>query len=95
MRGPYPRPNDLDPGQFGVVHTVIDLDDYSDDEIIDYITGFGYDTRECVAEQYGERADQVIVECIFECLEDDFECTGTESECEAHIKALVQDPNTI
>ena len=95
MRGPYSRPNDLDPGQFGVVHTVIDLDDYSDDEIIDYITGFGYDTRECVAEQYGEQANQVIVECIFECLEDDFVFIGTETDCEAHIKALVQDPNTI
>lgn len=88
MRGPYPGPNDLDPGKFGVVHTVIDLDDYSDDEIIDYIKGYGYDTVEYIEEQYGEMATQVIVECIFECLEDDFELTGSEKDCERYIKNI-------
>jgi hypothetical protein len=92
MRGPYPELDRIKgpvPAMYGVVHTVIDLNDYEENEILNYIQGFGYDSRECVVSQYGDAAEQVIVECIFECLEDDFVFTGTEQECETYIKSKV------
>ena len=40
---------------------------YTDDEIADYITGY-YDDVEQIREIYGDEANQIIAECIFECL---------------------------
>lgn len=85
MRGPHPGIGD----KYGVVHMVIDLNDYSEEEVLDYIRGYGYDSRENVVEQYGDQAEQVIVECIFECLADDFVFTGSEAECEAYIDKII------
>lgn len=96
MRGPYPEFNTSKgpvPGKYGVVHTVVDLNDYSEEEVLDYIRGYGYDSREYVVEQYGDQAEQVIVECIFECLDDDFVFTGSEAECEAFIADIFRNSN--
>ena len=43
----------------------IDLEKYTDEEIIDYISSFGYDL-DSVKEIYGESANQIIAECIAE-----------------------------
>lgn len=79
VRGPHPGMNN----QYWIQSAVIDLDDYDEDETNDYLACFGYSSREEVEDQYAEFADQVIVECIFECLEDDFDdVVGTQEECE-------------
>lgn len=92
MRGPYPEFNTSKGpvlGKYGVVHTVVDLNDYSEEEVLDYIRGYGYESRENVAEQYGDSAEQIIIECIFECLDDDFVFTGAEAQCEAYIGKII------
>ena len=82
MRGPHPGIGN----KYGVVHTVIDLEDYTEEEVNSYIRGFGYETQADVEAQYGESAEQIIVECIFECLDDDFVFTGTEAKCKNYIE---------
>lgn len=86
MRGPHPGINN----KFGVIHTVIDLTDYTEEEIESYIKGYGYESRADVEAQYGVMAEQVIIECIFECLEDDFCFTGTEKACNNYINKIVK-----
>lgn len=46
--------------------TQIDLEFYTDDEIVDYVAG--YDNVEQIRRIYGDNANQIIAECIFECL---------------------------
>lgn len=58
-----------EPGKYVVVKAIIDLDDYSEEDILDYIQGYGYKSIADVEKQYGEAANQVIAECIFECLQ--------------------------
>lgn len=57
------------PGKYVVVKTEIDLDNYSEKDILDYIQGYGYKSIADVEKQYGETANQVVAECIFECLQ--------------------------
>lgn len=52
---------------YWVYATQIDLEYYTDDEVLDYITGY-YDDVEQIREIYGEDANQIIAECIFECI---------------------------
>lgn len=52
---------------YWVYATQIDLEFYTDDEITDYITGY-YDDIEQIRKIYGNEANQIISECIFECL---------------------------
>lgn len=52
---------------YWVYATQIDLEYYTDDEIVDYITGY-YDDVMQIREIYGNDANQIIAECIFECL---------------------------
>ena len=52
---------------YWVYATQMDLEFYTDDEIADYITGY-YDDVEQIREIYGDEANQIIAECIFECL---------------------------
>lgn len=83
VRGPHPGMNN----QYWVQSAVIDLGDYDEDEINEYLAGFGYSGREEVKDQYAEFAEQIIVECIFECLEDDFDdgVVSTQEECEYNV----------
>lgn len=57
------------PEKYVVVKTEIDLNDYSEEDILDYIQGYGYKSIADVEKQYGETANQVVAECIFECLQ--------------------------
>ena len=54
------------PDEYVVVRGEIALGEYSPDDILDYIQGYGYDSIKAVEEQYGPSANQVIAECIFE-----------------------------
>lgn len=52
---------------FGEVSALIDLDDYTEEEINDHIAAFGY-TVEGLKEEYPtlESAEWIMAECIFE-----------------------------
>lgn len=76
------------PDTFVVVRGEVDLADYTDEEVLNYITGYGYKSIADVEEQYGSEARQIIAECIFECLdycEYDFISSQFSSEDEAEV----------
>lgn len=51
---------------FGISQQIVNIDDYSEENVLDYISSFGYDSIEEVKENYGEEASQIIAECIAE-----------------------------
>lgn len=51
--------------EYCIVRINIDLNDYSDEEKLGYISSYGY-TLESVVEEYGDGADSIIAECIME-----------------------------
>ena len=51
--------------EYCIVRIEIDLDDYSDEEKLGYISSYGY-TLESIVEKYGDSADSIIAECIME-----------------------------
>ena len=51
--------------EYCIVRIEIDLDDYSDEKKLGYISSYGY-TLESVMEEYGDDADSIIAECIME-----------------------------
>jgi len=76
------------PDTFVVVRSEVDLAYYTDEEVLNYITGYGYKSIADVEKQYGSEARQIIAECIFECLdycEYDFISSPFSSEDEAEV----------
>ena len=76
------------PDTFVVVRGEVDLAYYTDEEVLNYITGYGYKSIADVEKQYGTEARQIIAECIFECLdycEYDFISPQFSSEDEAEV----------
>ena len=63
------------PDDYVFVVGIIDIEDYTEDEIKSYITGYGYESVGKMKEEYGEDTNGVIAECIFECT-DIIELTG-------------------
>ena len=51
--------------EYCIVRIEIDLNDYSDEERLYYISFYGY-TLEGIVEEYGDDADSIIAECIME-----------------------------
>ena len=51
--------------EYCIVRIEIDLNDYSDEEKLYYISSYGY-TFEGIVEEYGDGADSIIAECIME-----------------------------
>ena len=51
--------------EYCIVRIEIDLNDYSDEERLYYISSYGY-TLENIVEEYGDGADGIIAECIME-----------------------------
>ena len=51
--------------EYCIVRIDINLNDYSDEEKLCYISSYGY-TIESVIEEYGDDADSIIAECIME-----------------------------
>ena len=51
--------------EYCIVRIEIDLNDYSDEEKLCYISSYGY-TLESVVEEYGDGAGSIIAECIME-----------------------------
>lgn len=52
--------------RYGISQQIVDLDDYSEKEIYDYISSFGYKSVDEMKDIYGEAANQVVAECIAE-----------------------------
>lgn len=73
---------------FVVVRGEVDLAYYTDEEVLNYITGYGYKSIADVEKQYGPEARQIIAECIFENMdycEYDFISSPFSSEDEAEV----------
>lgn len=86
-----------EPGKYVVVKTIIDLDDYLEEDILDYIQGYGYKSIADMKRQYGEDTNQVIAECIFECLQlIDYDFVSflypSESSAESSLRAIEGKP---
>lgn len=75
--------------RFVVCHAVVDLQDYSLDEICTYCSAY-YDSLEQMVEGYGFRgALQMMAECIFEQLSlDDMEFNAEQKSGAAAIKFI-------
>ena len=56
----------ITPDEYVVVRGEIALGEYSPDDILGYIQGYGYNSIKSIEEQYGNSANQIIAECIFE-----------------------------
>lgn len=52
--------------RFGISHQVVDLDNYSEEEILRNISAFGYKSVDEIKQEYGNAANQIIAECIAE-----------------------------
>lgn len=80
---------------WGISYTTIDLEDWSKDEIIDHINGYGYENIEKVKKLYGDDYEQIIAECIAECNHDSIGLSFTsEDEALEHIeKEIITEQN--
>ena len=54
------------PNGFGIASGVIDLDDYTKEQITSCITGYGYESISDMTTQYGKDVNGIIAECLFE-----------------------------
>ncbi len=79
----------LSPDEFDVVAGSIDMSDYSEDDMTEYVDGY-YDSLLSVVTQYPDDYLQIIAECIFEQTHEiELTCLGPySSEDEAKKKAL-------
>ena len=54
------------PDNYVVVTGEIDLYDYIEDDVLDIVQGYGYESFDEINKQYGDDAGQIICECVFE-----------------------------
>jgi len=80
----------LNPGEFDVVSGNVDLNDYSNEEIEEYISGYYKDTA-VLKDSYPDNWAQIIAECIFEQTHEvELTCFGSyASEDEAEAEAVL------
>ncbi len=79
--------------EYAVSRAYIDLDDCADDEILNIIRAYGYQSVAEMQEVYNAETNTVVAECIFESTCTTIEYAifkGTESECEAYIKEYIK-----
>ena len=80
--------------EYCIVRIEIDLNDYSDEEKLCYISSYGY-TLEGVVEEYGDGADGIIAECIMEdeSLNDAYVIDDVDSfdEAKAKIEKIIKE----
>ena len=79
--------------EYCIVRIEIDLNDYSDEERLCYISSYGY-TLKNIVEEYGDGADGIIAECIMEdeSLSDAYVIDDADSfdEAEAKIEKIIK-----
>lgn len=92
-------PRNPDSGCFRVYTNTIDVADYldadgnADEELLSILHSYAYDDAAHVRREYGDAANQIICECIFETHATDDSTTrfvGTEQECRAFISEYIQ-----
>lgn len=68
-----------------------ELSNFDDGDIKHALRVYGYYTMENLVGIYGEDAEQVLAECLFECnwADWDLESFGTLAEAEAYVKKLM------
>lgn len=80
--------------EYCIVRIEIDLNDYSDEEKLCYISSYGY-TLEGVVEEYRDGADGIIAECIMEdeSLSDAYVVDDADSfdEAKAKIEKIIKE----
>lgn len=80
--------------EYCIVRIEIDLNDYSDEEKLCYISSYGY-TLEGVVEEYGDGAGNIIAECIMEdeSLSDAYVVDDADSfdEAKAKIEKIIKE----
>ena len=80
--------------EYCIVRIEIDLNDYSDEEKLCYISSYGY-TLESIVEEYGDGADGIIAECIMEdeSLNDAYVIDDVDSfdEAKAKIEKIIKE----
>lgn len=80
--------------EYCIVRIEIDLNDYSDEEKLCYISSYGY-TLESIVEEYGDGADGIIAECIMEdeSLNDAYVIDDADSfdEAKAKIEKIIKE----
>ena len=80
--------------EYCIVRIEIDLNDYSDEEKLCYISSYGY-TLEGVVKEYGDGADSIIAECIMEdeSLSDAYVIDDADSfdEAKAKIEKIIKE----
>lgn len=71
----------------------IDLDDFDENDILEVIKGYGYTNIQEVVEVYGESANQIIAECLFESRTVwlPHKMQGTQAECEAFVNQYIKE----
>lgn len=57
---------------YQVVCSTLDLNDFTPEQVQDALDFFGYGSMEDLRETYGDGADGVLAECLFECMDPDF-----------------------
>ena len=81
------------PNGYNVATGVIDLNDYTKEDIEKCITGYGYKSISDMISQYKEDTNQVIAECLFE-QESDMNLVGfwvkTEEEAEKQAREYMK-----
>lgn len=70
-----------DSDNYAVCADIIDLDLYDEDDILDSIGSYGYNSIAFLQKEYGDYANQIIAECIFEgnCLYNNSSIAGVVS----------------
>lgn len=70
-----------DSDNYAVCADIIDLDLYDEDDILGSIGSYGYNSIAFLQKEYGDAANQIIAECIFEteCLYDHSSIAGVVS----------------
>lgn len=80
--------------EYCIVRIGINLNDYSDEEKLCYISSYGY-TLESIVEEYGDGADGIIAECIMEdeSLNDAYVIDDADSfdEAKAKIEKIIKE----
>lgn len=80
--------------EYCIVRIEIDLNDYSDEEKLCYISSYGY-TLESIVEEYGDDTDGIIAECIMEeeSLNDAYVIDDADSfdEAKAKIEKIIKE----
>lgn len=71
----------------------IDLDDFDDDSIQEVVKGYGYRDIQEVKEIYGDSANQIIAECLFESrvVWLPHKMQGTQAECEDFVHQYIKE----